>query len=443
MWPHEFINATQPRLRRRRSAFVAVLLSGVIFVAASTAQSSFSIADAKRWTLAELFARAWANHPMAALTDAIGAEEKAKNARADSWLAAPPKLDSSVRTDALTTASRRDGLREIEFEIAAPIATAGRRQLQAATVDAEAQAKRAELDVARLKLAGEVREAFWAAKWAERDLQLADDEARRARTLAEDSARRTRAGESARVDTLQAESAAQLAASGGAQARGKYDAALAQLAQLIGHARNDAASASVTALAESRESKPELPRVDTFSAHVALAHAERLRAIANAKLKEASRLASEPPTAKFAIANERTDQGGSRNTARLGVSIPLDAAFRFGRFNEARVAQATRELAEADASRAMIVRMLAGELRAAELALATAEVRAPLAQRRAELATEFALLYEKAYRLGELDLPTRLRIEGERSNAVRDAARAELDLLHAISRLQQALGNLP
>jgi outer membrane protein, heavy metal efflux system len=409
------------------------------------AQNAVTPADLKRWALTELYAQAWANDPTAKLGEAIDAEANAKLERAQSWLAGPPSLDAGIRTDAITRSSRREGLREIEFEVAAPIATSARRSLHSATAMAEAHAQHAAIETQRLKLAGEVREAYWSARSAESDVRLAREEAARARALADDSARRTRAGDSARVDTLQAEANAQQAANAVIEAQGKLDAALATLMQLVGATPGDPRSATVMAVGESRERRPAAPRGTQAqnTTHAALAQARATIAAARARLDEVNRLTSEPPTVKFTLANERTNEGGSKSSARIGVSIPFDAAFRFGNFNAPRAAQATRELAELDGAARAAERSVFGEVRAAELALATAEARVPLAKRRAEFAVEAAALYEKAYRLGELDLPTRLRSEGERANAVRDAARAELEVEHAISRLQQALGNLP
>jgi outer membrane protein, heavy metal efflux system len=412
------------------------------------AQTAITANDVKRWTLAELFSRAWSMHPAAALVAAIDAEADAKLVRAQSWLAAPPSLEAGIRTDAITRSSRREGLREIEFEVAAPIASAARRSLQSATANAEAQAQRAAIETQRLKLAGETRDAYWNARTAESEAQLARDEATRARALADDSARRTRAGESARVDTLQAEANAQQAANAWIEAQGKLEAALVTLTQLVGTSPGDPRSTTVTALADSRERRPTTRSTTQAqgtlpATHATLAQARATSAAARARLNEASRLASEPPSAKFTLASERTNETGSKHTARIGFSIPFDAAFRIGNFNAVRSTQAARELAEADAATLSTERAVLGEIRAAELALATAEARVPLAKRRAELASEAAALYEKAYRLGELDLPTRLRIESERALAARDAVRAELELEHAISRLQQALGNLP
>ena len=65
------------------------------------------------------------------------------------------------------------------------------------------------------------------------------------------------------------------------------------------------------------------------------------------------------------------------------------------------------------------------------------------AQRRAMLANESRGFFDKSFRLGETDLPTRLRIEVEAAEAARQAARSGIDLASAISALRQSLGLLP
>lgn len=49
----------------------------------------------------------------------------------------------------------------------------------------------------------------------------------------------------------------------------------------------------------------------------------------------------------------------------------------------------------------------------------------------------------KSYRLGESDLPTRLRAETERFEAELAHARAQIETRRAISKLNQAHGLLP
>ena len=75
--------------------------------------------------------------------------------------------------------------------------------------------------------------------------------------------------------------------------------------------------------------------------------------------------------------------------------------------------------------------------------MTSAERRISALTERERLANEVATLYAKAYRLGELDLPTRLRAEGERANASLALSRARIELKHAISRANHSLGLLP
>ena len=85
---------------------------------------------------------------------------------------------------------------------------------------------------------------------------------------------------------------------------------------------------------------------------------------------------------------------------------------------------------------------------AADIAAAVARVKATQAQRDA-LARHAALaqgtrgFVDKAFRLGEADGPTRLRVELEAAQAERQLARARIDAAAAISHLRQALGLLP
>ena len=84
----------------------------------------------------------------------------------------------------------------------------------------------------------------------------------------------------------------------------------------------------------------------------------------------------------------------------------------------------------------------------AEVAAATAELRAArLAQtaatERARLSTEVQTLITKSWRLGDSDLPTRLRADNEQFEASLSLARASIDVQRAIANLNQAHGVLP
>ncbi len=62
---------------------------------------------------------------------------------------------------------------------------------------------------------------------------------------------------------------------------------------------------------------------------------------------------------------------------------------------------------------------------------------------RARLASETRGFFERSFRLGETDLPTRLRVELEAAESQRQAQRAQIDYAASISALRQALGLIP
>ena len=84
-----------------------------------------------------------------------------------------------------------------------------------------------------------------------------------------------------------------------------------------------------------------------------------------------------------------------------------------------------------------------GEVDAARVGLESAHTQLQASRQRAQLARESRAFFQKSYRMGETDLPTRLRIEREAIDAERQAARAGIDLAAAQSTLRQTLGLLP
>ncbi len=378
-------------------------------------------------TLSDAFRIAIAFQPWQIAQDERKREQVARERVADSWLADTPTIASGLRT------GNRDGLREFEIEISAPIATASRRNLQLSAVRGESAVYLATLAQQRLKLAGEIREAYWAIQLASAELALVTDEVARAAQLAADSARRTAAGDSARVDTLQAQTAHQAARSNLVEAELKFDASKQTLRSLIG-------DAALRALASDSEQRAETSaRRANWEDHASLQLVRATSASARAKLNEASGVPNSAPALSFTLTNERTNNGASATSARVGISIPFGGAQRAA----PKIAQANAELIEAQASEPLVVQHLRADFDSAQRALSSIEARIDILSERARLATEVAELYAKAYRLGELDLPTRLRAEGERAAAALALVRARIEQKHAISRVNQSLGILP
>ena len=413
-------------LRVRSLLLLAICVNALPVAAQNAAPAPSPVtASAASLTLAEAFQLALAQQPWTLAASERQREQRLREALADSWLADSPTIASGVKT------GNRDGLREFEIEISAPIATASRRSIQVASVRGESAVYAANLAQMRLELAGQVRDAYWAVQLAAGELTLADDEVKRAEVVAVDSARRTAAGDSARVDTLQAELTVQTLRSTRVDAEQGLNAARQALRGLIG----DAASGGLAEVVETRGSTAP----NALNEHPSLRLAGQSAQLARAKLNEASTLINGAPTVSFALTNERSNGVANASTARFGISVPFGGTQRA----TPRIAQAGAELAEAQASVPLLRRQLQAEAASAQAAVISVERRIDALTERERLANEVATLYAKAYRLGELDLPTRLRAEGERANANLALSRARIELKHAISRANQSLGLLP
>ena len=73
----------------------------------------------------------------------------------------------------------------------------------------------------------------------------------------------------------------------------------------------------------------------------------------------------------------------------------------------------------------------------------SAKMKLDAADKRSNLANETRQFFDKSFRFGETDLPTRLRIELEAVDANRQAAIAKINYAVSVSNLRQALGLLP
>ena len=121
----------------------------------------------------------------------------------------------------------------------------------------------------------------------------------------------------------------------------------------------------------------------------------------------------------------------------------LLSTFGGGPRHDARIATANGEALEAGAELALEQERLQREAGALRSQFAAAEAQVAAATQRAALARENRGFYEKSFRLGESDLPTRLRIEAEAFEVERALSSARIGRERTLSQLRQALGLLP
>ena len=382
-------------------------------------------------SLRQAFDAAWSRQPEAMALQTRRDAARAQRQAAQSWTPEPMALEISTRTDQL---HRDAGAREVEVEVAVPLWLPGERGTSAALADAEAAAIESRASAAQLRVAATVRDAWWLWQRARIEVDSAREQLDNTRRIAADVARRTRAGELARADQHQADGAAAAAESALAQAKAGLAAAQQQLRALAGGAPGASDAPSAAAEPEPAVAAGEI------DAHAAL-HALRDRAaVAERTAALAAAQSRAHPELMLATTRDRGAFGEpSQQTITLGVRIPLGSGPR----HDARTANARAEATEVHAQLALERERLIAEREAARVRADASRTQLAAAERRALLARELRGFFDKSFRLGETDLPNRLRIEAEAAEAERQAARTRIELAAAISAWRQALGLLP
>ena len=414
----------------------AALLLSAVFAAATQAQAQpltapstsagAALAPGSGPTLREALDAAWAMSPAARSADSRRAELQALDRAASSWVAGAPSATLAQRTDRFNA---NGGFREVEAELELPLWSPGVRGATQRGLAAQRQSFEPQLLLARLKLAAEVRELAAGLAIARTERDLAARKHSEALALALDVERRVKAGDSARVDSLQAQSQVAQAASGREQTEVGLTRLQNQWLALTG-------LAAVPPLKESLPANRDLGNPD--HPVILAAQAQVLAAQAKFALTETDQ--RDPMALGLGITRERAAFGATGETSlRLALKIPFGGDKR----NAPRIAAARAELDAAQAGADAAVRQTRTGLASAGAELDVARRTEATLTERARLSQEVQSLVAKAFRLGESDLPTRLRAENEKFEADLSLARARVGTQRAISQLNQALGLLP
>ena len=358
----------------------------------------------------------------------LAAKEKAAN----SWISGEPVAGIAHRTDRL---NRNEGFREVEAEIELPLWNPGVRNAAQADVAAQRLGFDGQFALAKLKLAGELRAVAASAATAQVELDLNTRKLADAYVLTQDLVRRVKAGENARVDALQAQGLMQQAQAAMAQAE-------SQLTRLQNQWRSLTGLATVAALEETLTSSAANATLAAAVSpdHPALRYAQAQLGSALAKLALADADKRDPMAIGVGVAREQANFAGANDTKlRIALRIPLGGDNR----NAARRAAARAELDTAQSELDAVQRQLPTEVTAATADLRATRAAQIAARERARLSTEVQALITKSWRLGESDLPNRLRVDNEQFDASLALAKAHIDVQRAIANLNQAHGILP
>ncbi len=427
------------RIRTRawllRAGAAATVAACSIAVQARPASTPVALAApqnaAASLSLRQVFDAAWARQPEAMALQARRDAARAQQTAATAWTPEPAALEISNKTDRL---NRNQGARELEVGVAVPLWLPGERGRTAALAEAEGAAIESRATAAQLRVAATVREAWWQWQRARIEVDSARDQLDSTRRIAADVARRTKAGDLARADQHQADGAVASAEANMAQAEAGLAAARQQLRALTG-----AAPATSEAAASETEPDPGTAATD-MEAHAALLALKDRAVVAERTAALASTQSRANPELMLATTRDRGAFGeAAQQTITLGVRIPFGGGPR----HDARTANARAEATEAQAQLALERERVMAGLEAAKVRVDASRSQLAAAELRAQLARESRGFFDKSFRLGETDLPTRLRIEAEAAEAERQAARTRIELAAAISAWRQALGLLP
>ncbi|MES2532360.1 MAG: TolC family protein [Pseudomonadota bacterium] len=381
-------------------------------------------------TLKQAVEAALARLPQTHAADVRRDAAAARLSAAGSWTPEPIALELSAKSDRLQT---DQGDREWVAGIAAPLWLPGQRDGTIAVADAARTAIDSQLDAVRWRAAATVREAWWAVQGAREAQRTAQSRVDHAQQLAADVTRRVRAGDLSRADQHQADGALAAAQAEFALAQSAASRAAQSLRALTG-------LPVATALDVRGEAVPALAADAALLAHPALRELADKAEVARRTRDLAGIEKRANPELTLATSRERGGAGEPYARAlTIGVRIPFGSSDR----HAARLAEASADQTEAEIALMAERERIAADIASARDQLAAAEVVAKAAARRAVLAREARGFYEKSFRLGETDLPNRLRIDLEDMEAERQSARARVDLSAATSQLRQALGLLP
>jgi cobalt-zinc-cadmium efflux system outer membrane protein len=376
-------------------------------------------------TLHDAVEAAWRLNPDTVIAASGVGEAAAQRDVAQGWLAAPPSASLSQSSDRF---GNDEGKRVQELEVELPLWRWGQREARQGLAQAGTAAVEAELRQARWQLAGEVREAFWAASLAALDVDTARRRLAVAERIEQEVGRHVAVGDLARADLLLVQSektAAQAslldAEQGAREAAQRYTV----LTGLPGWSLPAAAAALPDAPLDSH---PQLQR----------ALAERQRA---ERAGDNARQSSNEPLALIVGAERERERYGAspNNIVRLGIKIPFGGAT----WNQPNLAAVDAARSRAELNEGATRRAVAADVANARAAHQLAETGLALASARQRAAEEHASLLRKGFALGETGLAALLRAESLQLDARAGAARQQLLLGQARSRLEHSLGLLP
>ncbi|WP_295762778.1 TolC family protein [Undibacterium sp.] len=375
---------------------------------------------------------AWKLHPEAAALDARDTQARAAQELADNWTPEPAAISVSSRNDRLNS---NLGQQEYEVELATPLWLPGQRAARSAEASAridEAKNKRAAL---RWEVAGNVREVWWTLATARNLHQLATRRLETASALDIDIQRRYQLGDVSRIDSNLARTEVHVAQAELIETEMTLSQSEQAFTLLTG-----ATAPVIMSQEQLTNLSNQRSLADTPLSHPLLARAASAVSSALARAKVAEQAQRAAPELALRMQRERA---GAEQPYANSVGIRLKIPFSSGAQTRELSAAARAESLQAEAEMWQLKTKVQLNLEQLYRLERSQQRQLEIAQQSHELSIDNLKLAEKAFKLGETDLSSLLRIRSTAFGAEALLERQRLANAALTSRLNQALGVLP
>ena len=388
-----------------------------------------------------LFDEAWQRQPEARAYSTRLESLQARERVSQSLLPKPLTLEVAGKAERSGTNSNfgAGGTGEYIVGFAIPLWLIGERSSAMALSDAELQRLIKQQASLQLRLAARIRTLFWEFELAKINGELAENRLQNAKTLSQDVQKRYKAGDLSKADFMQAESAVANSEAELAESQANLILAKQNLRSVIGR---DITPELLKPAKQYAEVLPLLPKnfVDLDQSHPVIQDLIAQVEVATKATALAQAQTRQNPELQLYTTSGRPEVGvPTKQSILLGLKIPFGSS---DRVQAQRFASRANQIESEERLVFERERMLA-ELDASKAQVESAQIRLTAAKRRAQLSTETRVFFDKSFKFGETDLPTRLRVELEAMDAIKQAAQAEITYLASVSALRQALGLLP
>ena len=421
--------------------YCCLLLAALGFVPLGALSKEGNKGSTAPTPLKALFDESWQRQPEARAFSTRLESLQARERVTQSLLPRPLTLEVAGKAErsGSNTNFGAGGTGEYIVGFAIPLWLIGERSSAMALSNAESQRLIKTQASIQLRLAARLRFLFWDFELARINGELAENRFQNAKTLSQDVQRRYKAGDLSKADLLQAESAAANAEAALAESQANLILAKQNLRSVIGR---EITPDLLKPAKQYGEALPALPKnfVDLDQSHPVIQDLIAQVEVASKATALARAQTRQNPELQLYTSGGRPEVGvPTQQSILLGLKIP------FGSSDRVQVQQfASRaNQIESEERLALERERVLGELDASKAQVESAQIRLTAAKRRAQLSSETRTFFDKSFKFGESDLPTRLRIELEATDAAKQAAQAEIAYLASVSALRQALGLLP